>query len=390
MKIPVTIQGEDATVAMVLRQLHLETGVSFVVGREFADQTVGFGVREQPVDEVVAAVARAAGAGVNWRTTRLCYVGKLDDTDSAILFRRVRRGASNDVQALAAVVLSREGRLSVTDDGLLVASDVLAAIEKLEQVLTEVEAVGVPVWQVEVYGVQSRDSFERRLSAEIAPVARIGAKIASGVNPEAWGEAAFNAYLEAVAEARDSSLAMHHVVMVPAGSKARIGTQSQRFVTRRTTTADGQTIQNGFDALEAGNILDVGVTEQTDSCSELDLSIDVTTFVDNGDEIPGIEGLRINLPLVVRSGTPYLVGAFADLERATTLATLLRFGRGETSRSSKLSVWVRATRINLADSVAATTLEEPHQNPPYDVEATGQPSELYGSDGFSILSDERP
>lgn len=336
--------------------MHLESGVSFVLSAEIANLVVSCGVKDQPVERVVAAIARSAGVRVSWHTPTMAYVGELSPEDEAVMFRRVRRGSVADLRALAAVVQTREGRVFVSEDGLLVASDVLASVQKLESVLTELESVAVPVWMVEVFGVQSRASFERRLSLKVAPTARIGAAIANGDVLASFSRAAFEAYLEAVDTARDSELELHPMLLVPDGKSSRVGVSSQRFVVRRNQTPEGGSVVDGFDRLEAGTIVQVSVREQTADNAEIDLSLDVTSFV-TGDELPGVEGLRLEMPLVVRSGVPYLVGTFDDVDTTNEKPTWLSWGRAAIQRESKMAVWVRATRIDLSTASPGASVE---------------------------------
>lgn len=164
-----SLDAVDVPLSQLCRQINMETGISVVVSSSVASSLVSCVVVDQPVDHVVQLLAKSAEVSVSWSTARMVYVGELGEEDEAVMFRRVRRGSADEVQALAKVVQTSGGQVFVSDDGLCVAVDLLAGVERLNDVLEELEAVRTPVWLVEVFGLQTSDDFQRRLQLEVSP-----------------------------------------------------------------------------------------------------------------------------------------------------------------------------------------------------------------------------
>ena len=309
-------------------------------------------IKDATVEVAIATLAQAAGVGAAWRTPTLVYVGDLGPEDNAVLFRRVRRGSQQQVQSMVQVVSTPQGNVTVTPDGLVIASDVLPAIQAMENLISQVESIKTPVWFVEVFGVQSQRSFERRLKVEGSPVATVALALSSQGAGSALASATFNAFLEFVDKANDASVEFRPVLLLMDGESASIGASESRYLERRSFTDQGQAVSNGFQAIEAGTILRVELREQDDSYARLRLSLDVTAFAGSGGNGQRVQGLQLEAPILVRSGVPYLVGAFDDHDVNVSKSRALSLGRGVLDKESAMSVWVKATRVDVDEGVA--------------------------------------
>ena len=195
--------------------------------------------------------------------------------------------------------------------------------------------------------------------------------------------ASFSLFLDAVNESSDSSLVFRPVLLVADGLQSRIGVTSQRFIQRRAVDAQGQSIAAGFDRIEAGTICEVDVRERSDDLAEITLHLELTSFTGGSSE-PTVEGLNVDVPVICRSGVPYLVGAFDDSNGSRDHTTWLSFGESRLREDSTLSVWLRATRI--AGLVDVASVERRRPAPKTDAIVIEQPR-LDFTAGDAVIKD---
>ena len=124
-----------------LSRLAADDGVTVVCEQALDKAVVNVHAKDQPLGDLLAAVARRAGADVT-RVGDLWFLGQLRGEDRALLVGRCSRLGPTDLESLLHVYLSDTGRLAVTPEGIVVAGDTVEIDSKIAQVLADVNSAG--------------------------------------------------------------------------------------------------------------------------------------------------------------------------------------------------------------------------------------------------------
>ena len=239
-------------------------------------------------------------------------------------------------------------------------------IERLQKVLDDWEAIGVPVWVVELYLVRMRDEFAQELALDGVVTGDLAVALASsGRHAMPVASMSLSGLLKAVDESSGSGSVIRPLVVLADGEAASVGVTAERTLPRVSVTQDGSDNVTGFDTVRAGTVAQIEVREQSDQSVRVRLNVELTQFVP-GDQLM-VEGVKLDLPLVADSGRVYLVAQMADVSHGRKDQTGLRLGRMLRSRSNTVAVFLRATRIG---RVAEARDERP---PPDGVATSAQP-----------------
>lgn len=344
--------------------------MSYVLGRAIGELPVTVHLDQEPIRAAMVAIAKAAGTEVVWRGRDIVYLGAMDPTDRAALVRRVRGADAEELRASLGPLMSQPGNLQIQSGGVLVAVDDFGVIERLQTVLDEWEAIGVPVWVVELYLVRMRDEFAQELALDGVITGDLAVALASsGQQAMPVASMSLSGLLQAVDESSGSGSVIRPLVVLADGEAASVGVTVERTLPRVSVTQDGTKNVTGYDTVRAGTVADIEVREQSDQAARVRLDVELTQFVP-GDEVT-VEGIELDLPLVADSGRVYLVAQMADVSHGRKDQTGLRLGRMLRSRSNTVAVFLRATRIGrVADGPRPGRVGGP---PPDGVSTSAQP-----------------
>ena len=155
------------------------TGASIVVQEGLDDRRVAMEIHGQSLMEVLDVTAARLGVTLD-RRGRLFYLGASRPDSRGVLVRRVRRLSMEELSQAVQAHVSSDGRLAVFEDGLLVVCDKVQVLERIVDIINQVEAADSPVWCVQLHLLALSDTDSRELGLESTPSLDLAAAFATG------------------------------------------------------------------------------------------------------------------------------------------------------------------------------------------------------------------
>lgn len=339
-------------------------------------KTLTLEVRDQPIDEVLALVARRYNVTLR-QEGNLLYVGELRPADRGLLVRRVRRGTGDQIQKLLSVFQSEHGRGYTFNDGVLVMGDTVEVLRRVAEVLDQYEAIETPVWIVQLHLVSFTSAAAHELGVDLEPAARVGLAMAAGSAVAAASNLALNvdATLDAVlqiANNRDDVKVTAAPMFLLIDGEDSSFTQGDRVpVPRRTVSDAGTVTTNGYEYVQTGVQVKVLLREATPTAARLDVDVkmsDIKRFV---LEAPVTGEEQFTTKAVVNAGGTYLLGTLVKERKRARAELGWNSGEYQQDDAQLVQVWCQAYRI-------AGTYQAPQQKL-----LPGRPSSPQKSSGAS-------
>ena len=346
------------------RWVSKETGVSIVIAQTLDRRLVNVDVQEQPVDDVLAAVARRVGVQVS-RTGTLYFLGELRPEDRGVLVRRIYRLDGNGIQEAVEVLLSEHGTVKAFDDGLLIVGDTVEVLQRVHELVDRVEKIPSVTWVIQLYVVSLTDDAIKDLGIDVQPAAQIGltyaAKSAALAEIAPSEKLAIDAGLKAILTAQSENVGIDVVgepLMILADGQPGEIKQGQKVpVPKRTVSDTGVVTTSGFEYIDIGMNIRMKMKEISLDVGRLDLDFELSQI----DDLIGVEQVPLTSQQVVRmvtdvaSGGVYLLAKLEEDKNEMRYSRYLKFGKYDRKNDRTLQVWGRVYRIGLnRESVGET------------------------------------
>ncbi len=330
-----------------------EAGVSIVAARSLDSEVVTVDVVDAPADEVLGMVARRLGVQLT-RVGSIYYVGDLRPEDLGILVRRVGRLRRDEVVQAVSVLRSTNGNVQCFPDGLLVMGDRAEVLRRVDEMLERIEAAETATWAIQVHLVGMSAHDMREFGFDVAPTLEAAATLASASGALAGMptgnvvevKAGLDSVLQAVRSASRSRVLAEPVLLVEDGQRSSISLGQTVPVPRKSVSDQGTVQTTGFESIEAGLAVTVGVREVNAAAARVELEVtdsQVTRFVEN--TAPVLDRQRLACGATCQAGGLYLVGGLRrQRERESTFGALA-LGVGREWQTETVLVFVRVERL---------------------------------------------
>ena len=342
----ITVACEGMRLAEFVRLVAQRSGVSIVVEEAIDERIVSLDVRDQPVNDVLAAVSRRVGVQVS-RTGDLYFVGSLRPEDKGVLVVPVGRLDRESVLSAVGTLTSEHGRATCDVDGLLVLGDRVEVLQRVSELVGRINAAAGTTWVVQLYVVGLSESAVDDLGVNFAPAANVALAFASGGSVEATIN--LNAALDAIFSYEQSGGDL--ATLAAPTFLVRNGVEGHTFVgetvpvARRTTSSEGTVTTEGFDQIDVG--LDIKVTvRESGPGALLVAAVDRSRIAGYVEGAPRTTSEQFSSEAFVKSGGVYLLGELerGDFESGTGGA--FRLGRREVDRWDLIQFWARLHRVD--------------------------------------------
>lgn len=340
--------------AEFVRWLSNQTGSSIVVSRSLDDVPVTIEVVNQTPDEVLGVVARRAGVQVT-RSGNLYFLGDLRREDRGVLVRRVRRLASEDIQAAVDTLRSEYGSSAAFADGLLVMGDRVEVLTRINELLDQVEQAESPTWVVQMYLISLSKTEIADLGFDATPAADVSLAFASNSHTGLAGASALgasaklkgglDALLRFARSRSGETLFAQPLFYLADGASAEMVRGDRVPVPRQTVSDQGTVTTAGFEFVQTGLQLSVRLREVTESAAALDADLSLSSVTGFVQAAPITTQETFKTRAIVASGGVYLLGSIerSDLKRSDAVG--LKVGDAATAEARTLQVWARAVRV---------------------------------------------
>ena len=370
----VSISATDMPLQTFLRYVSDQTGLSVIAEQNLDGATITLDVVNLPVDQVLGLVGRRVGAEVS-RTGTLFYLGTLKAEDKGVLVRRVRRLKQEELQSAVQVLLSEHGKTVAFTDGVLVVGDRVEVLQRVEELLSRIEAVESACWVVQLYLVSITENDAKTLGLDVQPalemaatfasVSSSGVSAATSLTSGTHAAGALTALLKASREARGASVVAQPLFVIVDGGKGSFSRGQRVPIPQKSVSNQGTVQTSGYTYVNAGLSCDVSLREQGNGIVGATVNVErsaITSYVENA---PVTSAETFKGEAVLCSGGVYLLGCLDRTEQDTSFSGWLSFGGSRQEETGTLQVWCRVYRIG-GNGVASV-------RPPRPVAAASEP-----------------
>lgn len=366
----ITLSVSDLSLAEVARVLASEYGVSVVCDESLSVRRVALEVIDQPVSEVVAAVARRVGSDVT-RKGSLWVIGPAKASDRGVLVFRCGELEPEKLKEVVDLLLSDLGRCAVSDDGLAVVGDRVEVLERVSAAAEGMRNESRSVWLVQLHVLDSSASIEKSIGVD-------GAASVSGAVSfpgSASGSGAMSLALAALRDDRDTEVLAEPLCVVNDGSPYTFRSGDTYAIVERSVgeRADLQTVRQE----QAGFVVNVSVRSLGGERAVLECAVS-DSVVTGTAERPSTRGYELRSTIDVVSGRTYLVGSAvrSGMEESSALGLLVL--RKSSASQRRVDVFARVYRVSgLSSELPPLPVVEPPRSGLSAAEGltTGNPAE---------------
>lgn len=350
----VTLSAQAVPLLDFAKQVADQAGISVVVEESLDEREVSLEVRELPVERVLALVARRlgvelTGGGAVW------YVGRLRPEDRGVLVRRVARLDAEGLRNACESLVSSNGRVQAFPDGLVIVADRVDVLERVKELLHELELAPADCWVIQLHLVGVREAELESFGLDGVPTfdaAATFAESSAGGPGLTWSAAAgLSAVLVAAKTDEGVALVAAPLFVLRDGAKGRMADGDELRLARKTVSDQGTVTTTGFDTVQTGLEVDVEVRDLGQGRARLGLSTSLSTVVAIGAEgQPTINRQAFRTEAVVASGGVYLLGALERSQVAESVSGPLWARLESSSTQRSVLLWARVARVGGAVS----------------------------------------
>lgn len=335
----ITYSASGINLGSFARAMAEYTRVSVVVATQFQEAVVTMEVRDQPLERVLNVAARQAGTQVS-RSGDLYFIGEPRTEDRGTLVRRVGQLSVEDLSGFVNNMVTDVGTVTVGEGGIMVVSDRVEALSKIDQALTDLLEISRDRWLVELHVIGVELGALDNLGVDATLAGFVDAGIPEGVS----GGLNLSAVLEVVQSSDVGEVLARPLYLVNAGETVEF--------TRGTSVPIRSAIATELTTVETVEFVDVGLNVSVtlnslggdEAVCDLSIEDDRILRFDGGEPI--ISGSTFATTVDVESGGEYLVGSLQSDEVRTQNWVRAGFGRRSTTSTSTTQIWLRVYRVN--------------------------------------------
>jgi type II secretory pathway component GspD/PulD (secretin) len=280
----------------------------------------------------------------------LFYVGELRPEDNGVLVRRVGRLSSDDLRGAIAVLLSEHGKTQVQADGLVIVGDRVEVLQRVDDLLTRIDAAESVCWVVQLYLISMSDGDILDLGLDVTPALEVAATMASASNgldlvPKTSLKGGLNVVLRAARERSSVSLVGEPLFLLADGARGRVGSGQRVPVVQRAVSNQGTVTTTGYQFIDTGLQINVLLRELSAGAARLELKAESSSVLEYRETLPILQKDDFEGTAVISSGGVYLVGSLERTAHDKRQTSPFRIAAKDSEQGQVLQIWARAYRV---------------------------------------------
>ena len=349
-----TFSARDIRVGDLIQWLTDETGASIVVQEGLDDRRIAVEIRNQNLTEILDVTAARLGVVLD-RRGRLYYLGQSRPDSRGVLVRRVRRLSAEELQQAVTTHVSNEGRMACFDDGLLVVCDKVQQLERISDMLDQVENAASPCWCIQLYILALGESEVFELGIEHTPSLNLAAAFANGASTiQASG--GLQAALRLAADRSSSAVVGQPCFFLADGGKSEFRRTRRYPVQNSELGYEGRVSSQSVEYLDVGLVVNVELRERSSRSALLSLELELSDSDGEKYGVPIRVSEEYSTQAVIESGGVYLLGSLERSENRKSPWTMTWLGMSQDTSTQTLYVWGTARCVTgslINDSVGS-------------------------------------
>jgi hypothetical protein len=322
-----------------------------VTSQELDGESITIDLKGLTLPESLDVIARRLNCEVIQRGS-LYFLGDLRNEDKAVLIRRVRRLPVAQIQSSIQTVISQEGRVTASTDGLIIVADKVSVLGRVHEFCSQLEDVESVTWVVQLYLTRGVVDRLRDVGVDVLPAAEIGLSLASAAEgrwPSAEPTIQVDAAIDAVlrAEATDSqSRGFASPFLILGDGETSTLSDGRLYPYRTRSVSDqGTSTDSGISTLDVSTTITATCREVSDERARLDLTVSLSEAEGEVDGLPLVRNSKVDFAADVKSGRVYLLGRLETLDESEAKTSWLQFARSKSINARHLEVWGRVYRV---------------------------------------------
>ncbi len=341
-----TYRVESMPLAMFLRQLSADSGLSVVWSENLDDTTISLSVAAIPARDVLTVVARRLGVQMAYYGN-LYYLGSLQKTDRASYVTKVNRIKQKDIEELLKGLKSDIGNVTVLTDGTVLMMDNTEYIIKADRVLSSLQNIEVTSWFVQLYLAGYSNTEGKDVGLETTDDINLAASLVDG-NFGADLTIDIMSQFKAELSRSNVSIVASPLLVLVDGSSSTVKNVETVPVPEYTTSSEGTVTVSGYEEIESGFVLTVDVRDWGDGRANLSYDVNIGEITGYVDNYPIVTSNELAGEVVVNSGGVYLLGSLTRNNETDSQSGFLGLtNTNQSKRDSLLRLWAKVQRIDI-------------------------------------------
>lgn len=341
-----TLTADRVPLVTLLRTISDEANISVIAAKELDQEPISLEVKDVAIDQVLGAVARRLGQRLT-RIGKIYYIGQISPEDRGVLVKRVRRLDAAGLKAVLDLFRSEFGHSETFSDGLVVVADRVEVLERVEGALSQIEQIESVTWVVQLYLVAMTDKFKSDLGIDLSNTVKFSWQVntANG-SSKAAVSGTLDALLVAAFNSPKARIVAEPLMLIRDGSTASLISGDNIPVPKKTVSAEGTVQTIGFENIQTGLTVKVGLRDETKQKSQAKFYIELSSITGYVEYSPIIKKQTIDTEVSVISGGVYLIGSLVDSQESVNLhGSVLPSIYSQEKDSSSVQVFAKVYRI---------------------------------------------
>jgi type II secretory pathway component HofQ len=335
----------QAPLNSLLRQIADQTSISVIAHNSLESAKVTFEVKDAPVSEVLASIARSLDKRLT-RIGEIYFLGPVEPEDRGSLVRRVRRLNQEELNKITELFRSEYGRSHVSDDGLVVVADRVEVLERLSQTFDQVEKAPVSSWVIQLVVVALSDRMKNTLGIKTDMTAQFAANLATPSTSTHTASLAFTSLLQSVHDSTDSKIIAEPLLVVRDGATSTIRRGEDLRLPKKTTSPYGTVEVTGYEVIPTGLTITTTLRDDTVTHASVKLKVESSSISGESEGAPIVTTQSLESATSLATGGVYLLGAIESAQLSRSLSgspVPLLFSRDR--QNYTLQIWAKCYRI---------------------------------------------
>jgi len=346
----VTMAAVEMGMPEMMRALSMETGASVIWEEDLDQALISLEVNQVPLEVVMEHIARRLGVGLSMEGD-LYFLGQLMPEDRAVMVVQVGRWDQKTVTEALGTVVTQNGSVWVSPDGVCVVSEQVGTLRKVESLLNGLQAFQAGGWIVQLLLVEASGSSSVSLGIDTDLDIEVSAAFSSTSSTAEYGGTA-RAALKADIESQRVELFAQPLLLCVDGGESSVKRVEVVPVAEYTTLETGAVVTSGYSEIEVGLQCKVGVRADGDGGAlvNYDVSLgEIQAYVDNRVPVRTQETLAGEV--VMQSGGTYLLGSLERGRAREGRDGVFQLARSTTREGTRLEVWAMAVEVRKSSGV---------------------------------------
>ena len=341
--------ADNLTVSAFCRYMVQQCGVSIVTQEGLDKQMVNMSIDDQPVEDVIAVLARRLGAQLT-RVGHVYYIGTLRPEDKGVLVERITNRNPEQIDIAIKTVLSEYGRSMVFEDGTVVVGDSVEVIRRVHEILDSINREHVSTWYVQLIIITKQLQDEHghgvRINDEINLTKIIADAASRNISVRLLAERYINAVVKLTATSEYVSISQTPAVIVNGAATARIESSDNIPVPKRAVNDQGEIIATTeYQNVTAGMIAEVKVSSVNGGGHSLAVTVESSDVIGSNGDAPIVRKQRLNTIANMGNEQLYLVGVYYKQRTADRYTGGLSNLTEQKKEGLAVEVWANVRQI---------------------------------------------